>query len=102
MFRKSTFVLVAIAALSLPARAQSPMPIVVQAANAPTSAPAATGQAIAPQPASSAASAEAILKTLLELKAANEEILRKQAATLSQLEEMEKAADQIKIYTKRG
>ena len=74
----------------------------MQAANAPASAPAAAGQAVAGQPGSSAATAEAALKTLLQMKAANEEILRKQAATLLQLEEMEKAAEQIKIYSKRG
>ena len=36
------------------------------------------------------------------MKAANAEILKKQEATLLQLEEMAKAAEQIKIYTKRG
>ena len=36
------------------------------------------------------------------MKAANAEILKKQEATLLQLEEMGKAAEQIKIYTKRG
>jgi hypothetical protein len=102
MFRKSTFVLVAIAALSVSALGQSPKQVVVQAANAPAPAPAAAGQAVAGQSANSADSMESILKTLLQLKAANEEMLRKQAATLLQLEEMEKAADQIKIYSKRG
>jgi hypothetical protein len=36
------------------------------------------------------------------MKTANDEILKRQAATLLQLEEMEKAAEQIKIYSKRG
>ena len=43
-----------------------------------------------------------MLKALQEMKAANEETLRKQAATLEQLTELEKLADQIRIYTSRG
>ena len=39
---------------------------------------------------------------LQAMKAANEETLRKQAATLEQLDALEKEADQIKISTKRG
>ena len=97
MFPKVTLSLVAFVLLSLPALAQSPAPIVVQAIVAGT--PATT----APAPvAASAAANESALKTLLEMKAANQETLRKQAATILQLEEMEKAAEQIKIYTKRG
>jgi hypothetical protein len=42
------------------------------------------------------------LKMLQEMKAANEETLRQQAATLEQLDELEKAAEQIKVYSKRG
>ncbi len=76
----------------LSVQAQSPAPIV--------------GQAVAPKvaaaPLAPAVSAEATLKTLQEIKAVNEDILRKQAATLQQLEEMVKTAEQIKIYTKRG
>jgi hypothetical protein len=61
-----------------------------------TSAPDA---ASANQPAAGKA---AVLKTLQEMKAANDELIRKQTATLQQLDEMEKAAAEIKIYTKRG
>ena len=39
---------------------------------------------------------------LQQVKAANEEILRKQAATLEQLDDLEKAADQIRIFTGRS
>ena len=39
---------------------------------------------------------------LKEMKAANVETLQKQAATLEQLDELEKAADQLKIFAKRG
>ena len=44
----------------------------------------------------------AAVKLLQEMKAANDEILAKQAATLTQLDELQKAADQIRIYTKRS
>jgi hypothetical protein len=47
-------------------------------------------------------SLEANLKSLRELKAANDEMLKKQQTTLESLDELQKAADQIKIYTKRG
>jgi hypothetical protein len=36
------------------------------------------------------------------MKAANDETLRKQQAALQQLDEIQKAADQIRIYTKRS
>ena len=76
--------------------AQSPNPVIVQAATpaaAPMRAPAA--------PVSSD-SLQAVLKELLEIKAANEETLRKQAATLEQLDALEKAAEQVKIFSRRG
>ncbi len=76
--------------------AQSPKPMTVQAATpaaAPTRAPAAPD---------SSASLQAVLKELQEMKAANEETLRKQAATLEQLDALEIAAEQIKIWSKRG
>jgi hypothetical protein len=48
------------------------------------------------------ATAKAILQTLLQLKAANDEILKRQIAALSQLDEVAKAADQLKVYTSRN
>ena len=98
MFTKVILALVAAVALaSLPVLAQSPTPVVVQAIVPGTAAGTAPAPSVA-----SPATTELALKTLLEMKAANDEILRKQAATLLQLAEMEKAAEQIKIYTKRG
>ena len=76
--------------------AQSPKPMIVQAATpgaAPSRAP------LAPE---SSLSLQAALKELQEIKAANEETLRKQAATLEQLDALEKAADQIRIFSRRG
>jgi len=80
-------------ACSLPA--QSPIPVIVPAAT-PAVAPKA------PSAPANADSAAAVLRSLQEMKTANEETLRKQAATLEQLAELEKVADQIKIYTKRS
>lgn len=76
--------------------AQSPVPVIVPAVTP------ATESAKGPAAPDSAASLQAALKMLQEMKAANEETLRKQAATLEKLDELEKAAEQIKIYTKRS
>ena len=78
------------------ARAQTPAPVIVQSA-----APAAAPVAQAPAPAAAPGNAAA-LQLLNALKAANAETLKKQEATLLQLDELQKAAEQIKIYTKRG
>ena len=83
----------ALAIASLPA--QTPVPVVTPA-TAPAAAPV-----VQPGPTDNAA-AQAGLKLLQEMKAANDETLKKQEAVLLQLEELQKAADQIKIYTKRG
>jgi hypothetical protein len=75
---------------------QSPAPIVVQAA------PTATNVVQAPAPAQASSDATAAnLKVLRALKAGNEEILKKQKAALETLDELQKAADQIKVYSKR-
>ncbi len=79
--------------------AQTAAPIVVPAATAPTAISA-------PQnPAATAANNDALsvaVKALQDLKRANDEILKKQAATLLRLDEIQKDAEQMKIYTKRG
>ena len=75
--------------------AQSPVPVVVPAVT-PATAVKASGPA-EPDPVLAAA-----LKMLQEMKAANEETLRKQTATLQQLDLIEKDAEQIRIYTKRS
>ena len=87
-----------LAAVSLTAisNAQSPQPVVVPAMTPATSvkAPAA--------PDNAAGSTQEALKALQAMKAANEEILKQQAATLVKLDEIEKAANEIRIYTKRS
>ena len=76
--------------------AQTPKPVVV-----PAMTPAATTQAPVTA-AVTTASNQTTLKALQAMKAANDEILKQQAATLQKLDEMEKAAQEIRIYTKRG
>ncbi len=75
---------------------QSPTPVIVQAAssNLPTSTPAAPIP-----PVSSVPDAIALLE---KIKAANDEVLAKQKAALERLDELEQAADQLRIFAKRG
>lgn len=75
---------------------QSPMPVVV-----PAMTPASTAQTPVTA-AVTTASTQTTLKALQAIKAANEEILKQQAATLEKLDEIEKAAQEIRIYTKRS
>jgi hypothetical protein len=77
--------------------AQTPMPIIVPAAT-----PAVTTAAPAPAVPEKSSSMSNVLKILEAMKAANEETLKKQAETLQLLDDVEKAADQIRIYTKRS
>lgn len=80
-------------------RAQTTAPIVIQAASAsstpsvPRPRPAVAVDSFSLQPA---------IKALQELKAANEEILKKQEATLQRLDELQKEAEQLKIFSKRS
>jgi hypothetical protein len=78
------------------AGAQTPMPIIVPAMTPATTAQSAVTGAV------TTASTQTTLKALQALKAANDEILKQQAATLEKLDEIEKAANEIRIYTKRG
>lgn len=87
--------LVAISLTSI-SSAQSPMPVVV-----PAMTPATTAKNPA-TPENAAGSTQANLTALQAMKAANEEILKQQAATLQKLDEIEKAAQEIRIYTKRS
>ena len=48
------------------------------------------------------AATQTTLKALQAIKAANDEILKQQTATLEKLDELEKAANEIRIYSKRG
>jgi len=79
-------------------RAQSPAPIVVQAAS---------GTAVTSTSSKSAAAADVhsipdAIKLLEQIKAANDEVLAKQKAALERLDELQDAADQLRIFAKRG
>src|SRR5690349_3840765 len=81
-------------------KAQSPTPIIVQAANAPaakstTTAPAAVATA-------DVQSIPDAIKLLEKIKAGNDEVLAKQKAALEKLDELQDAADQLRIFAKRG
>jgi hypothetical protein len=77
-------------------RAQTPIPVVVPAMTPATNAQGPVTAAV------TTASTQTALKALQAIKAANDEILKQQAATLEKLDEMEKAAQEIRIYSKRG
>lgn len=94
--RALTFSILTTFALAGVLSAQSPMPVIVQAAT-----PVVTSSQVPATPENSG-SIQATLKMLQEMKASNEETLRKQAATLALLDELEQAADQIRLYSKRG
>ena len=85
----------ALTALILPtAYAQSPTPIVVKGVTQTVAVSVAAE--------TKGDSTEATVKSMLAVKAANEQILKKQQATLEALDELQKAAEQIKIFAKRG
>jgi len=84
-----------LAAFTSTGLAQTPAPVTVQAA------PAAT-RAVTQPTANNSASLQSALKAVFALRGANAEILKKQEATLLQIEELAKAAEQIKVYSKRG
>jgi hypothetical protein len=94
--RALIFSLLAAVCLASISDAQSPMPVIV-----PAMTPATTAKAPAAAP-NVAGSTQAALNALQAMKAANDEILKQQAATLVKLDEMEKAANEIRIYTKRS
>ena len=80
------------------ASAQNSTPIVVQAVTPAGTTVTTTN----PLQAESSGSMLSVLQTLQAMKSANDEILKKQTATLLQLDEIQKAAEQLRIYSKRG
>jgi hypothetical protein len=78
--------------------AQPPM-VIVQAASP---APATTTAATVTTSTSDSNSSASVLKLLQEMKAVNAETLKKQEAVLQQLDELQKAAEQMKAFSKRG
>ena len=82
------------------ATAQSPTPIVVQAATSNTATASAATKAAAAAP--DVQSLPDAIKLLEQIKAANDEVLAKQKAALQRLDELQDAADQLRIFAKRG
>lgn len=80
-------------------RPQAPAPIVIQSANAAPAAPAPRAQAA---PAASSSDPRAVVQLLQEMETTNAETLKKQEAALAALDELQKAAEEIKIFSKRG
>jgi hypothetical protein len=78
------------------AQVQSPAPMMVVQAATASSTPAVS------HPAENGSSLQAAITALQQVKAANEETLKKQQATLQQLDELQKSAEQLKIFAKRG
>lgn len=93
-FKQTLLVALAAAIWILPARAQAPETIIVAAS--PTVAPLSSPATKDSEP------QQEIGKILEEMKAVNAELIRKQEATLQQLDELQKAAEQLKIFSKRG
>lgn len=77
-------------------KAQSPAPIIVQAASA---IPAKSNSSA---PVATVSSVPDAIKRLEQVKAANDEVLAKQKAALERLDALQEAADQLRIYAKRG
>ena len=77
------------------AKAQSPEPIVVQAASQTT-----TKSTTATVP--GASSIPEAIQLLEKMKATNDEVLAKQKAALERLDELQQAADELRIFSKRG
>ncbi|MEO5718166.1 MAG: hypothetical protein ABIR29_06300 [Chthoniobacterales bacterium] len=78
-------------------RGQTPAPIIIQAA---TPAPAAVSRPVAAAVPES--STQSNLQVLQEMQATNAATIRKQEAALATLDELQKAAEELKIFSKRG
>ena len=77
-------------------RAQNPAPVVVQ--------PAAPAAAAAPVASTdrTATDSKTVLQLLQQMQATNAATIKKQEGTLATLDELQKAADDLKIFSKRG
>ena len=96
MIRTSIFSALAACVLALSVDAQSP--VVVQAADAAPANPAAAASA-ASAPASDSKS---MLQSLQAMQILNEATIKKQEAALATLDELQKAAEELKVFSKRG
>lgn len=77
--------------------AQSPM--ILQAVNSTPTAPAPHAAATATP---AAGNAQTLLELVQQMQVTNAETLKKQEAALQTLDALQKAAEEIKIFSKRG
>ena len=90
------FFAVIVSALSLlSGRGQTSVPTILQAA-APTAAAVAKSSVV------SESDLKATLQLLEEMQATNAATIKKQEAALALLDELEQAANELKIFSKRG
>ncbi len=75
---------------------QTPAPIIIQAA---TPAPAAVARSVTAVQETNTGST---LQLLQEMLATNDATIKKQEAALATLDELQKAAEELKIFSKRG
>ena len=94
LFSFAALTLVALAVVSL--EAQTPEPVIMEAAT--PDAPAASARAAA----TAVAAAKDVLQLLQDRQATNAETIKKQDAALETLDALQKAADELKIFSKRG
>jgi succinyl-CoA synthetase alpha subunit len=73
-------------------------PVIVQAADATPENPAARAPAVG----TAASDSKSMLQALQEMQALNEATIKKQEAALDLLDELQKAAEELKIFSKRG
>jgi hypothetical protein len=78
--------------------AQSPSPDIVIQAATPGPAKAKTSGASGP----ATGDLKAMLEVVQQMKSTNAATIKKQQATLEMLDELQKAADELKIFSKRG
>ena len=79
----------------LSSRGQTSVPVILQAAT--------PGPAVVAKPAAaSEMDLKASLQLLLDMEATNAATIKKQEAALAALDELQKAADELKIFSKRG
>ena len=78
--------------------AQSPAPVIVQPANAAATSTSSKATATSAE----TQSIPGAIRLLEQAKAANAEVLAKQKAALEKLDELQDAANQLRIFAKRG
>src|SRR4051812_30822585 len=80
--------------------ADAQSPVIVQAANSvPANAPAAAPVAAAP---ATTVDLKRMLQDLQAMQTKNDETIKKQEAALAALDDLQKAAEELKVCSKRG